>query len=708
LNNKLLHNRVFLTISISLFIFLFVLIWSNKYNLFYVINEEVKSFIIKSKNWAYIYDKSKVDKLINNNIVVINFDEKTLDKLWFPISRRDYKPIIENLNNAWAEIIAFDIIFANNNNLDIEWDDIFAKSIKDAWNVILWWAIISKTFSGQTIWVIEKPLDKFLTWALSFWYYQPNVDIKSNVVTDFRPSAKIYDINKNLWTYNHFGISILKAYYSRIYGKDYINYENSDKDFYYLRPDYKVPFLLSNSNDILINFIPLPNQNENKYSKFTSYSFLDVYENKIDPKAFEWKIVLIWATAKWIKDIFTTPNWIEYGVYVLSNIVNTILTKNYLLYFDKNLELLLIFLLILLSVYFNFYSSWKLLIFSNISIFIIFIVIFPLSIFIYTSYLLNYWFELFFTLLISIIISNIIKYTTENKNKNKLNKALSEYVSKAIADEILSNSWKINLDWERKKLAIYFSDIEWFTTISEKFEPEFLVTFLRDYLSEMSDIIMDSNWFVNKYEWDAIMALWWAFTPYDNSSYYSCLSALKQQKRLLELNEIWIKNWFSSIKVRIGLHVWEAIVWNIWSTWRKMEFTALWDSVNLASRLEWVNKFYWTYICVSEAVYDEVSDLFEFRYLDKIKVKWKNKPVKIFELLWLKNEVSDEILEIKNQFEIAVKLYLKRDFIWAKKIFEELMKQWDNAPKIYIDMCDLYIKTPPPDYWDWVSTMSWK
>jgi len=121
LNNKLLHNRVFLTISISLFIFLFVLIWSNKYNLFYVINEEVKSFIIKSKNWAYIYDKSKVDKLINNNIVVINFDEKTLDKLWFPISRRDYKPIIENLNNAWAEIIAFDIIFANNNNLDIEW-----------------------------------------------------------------------------------------------------------------------------------------------------------------------------------------------------------------------------------------------------------------------------------------------------------------------------------------------------------------------------------------------------------------------------------------------------------------------------------------------------------------------------------------------------------------------------------------------------------
>ncbi|MDD3145197.1 MAG: adenylate/guanylate cyclase domain-containing protein [Candidatus Gracilibacteria bacterium] len=705
MNNKLLHNRVFLTVSISLFIFLLLLVLSSP---FYVINEKIKSFIIKTKNEIYLLDTTKVNKLINNDIVVINFDEKTLDKLGFPISRRDYKPIIENLNNAGAEIIAFDIIFANNNNLDIEGDDIFAKSIKDAGNVILGGAIISKTFSGQTIGVIEKPLDKFLTGALAFGYYQPNVDMKSNVVTSFRPSAKIYDVNKNLSTYNHFGISILKAYYSKIYEKNYLNYENSDKDFYYLRSDYRVPFLLSNSNDILINFVPLPVGAENKYSKFISYSFLDVYENKIDPNAFDGKIVLVGATAKGIKDIFTTPNGIEYGVYVLSNIVNTMLTKNYLLYLDKNLELFLIFSLILLSVYFNLSRSGYVLVFSNISISIIFLVIFPISVLIFTSYLLNHLFELFFALILSLTISNMVKYITENKNKNKLNKALSEYVSKAIADEILSNSGKINLDGERKKLAIYFSDIEGFTTISEKFEPEFLVGFLRDYLSEMSDIIMDSNGFINKYEGDAIMALWGAFTPYDNSSYYSCLSALKQQKRLSELNEIWGKKGFSTIKVRIGLHVGEAIVGNIGSTGRKMEFTALGDSVNLASRLEGVNKFYGTYICVSESIYEEVKDLFEFRYLDKIRVKGKNKPVKIYELLGLKNEVSDERLEIKNQFEKAVKLYLKRDFLGAKKIFEKLIKQGDNAPQIYLDMCEIYMKTPPSDDWDGVSTMSGK
>ncbi|MDD2908072.1 MAG: adenylate/guanylate cyclase domain-containing protein [Candidatus Gracilibacteria bacterium] len=705
MNNKLLHNRVFLTISISSFILFLVLVLSNP---FYIINEKIKSFIIKTKNEIYLLDNSKIDQLINNDIVVINFDEKSLDKLGFPISRREYKPVIENLNNAGAEVIGFDIIFANNNNLDLKGDDIFAKTIKDAGNIVLGGAIISKTFSGQTLGVIEKPLDKFLTGALAFGYYQPNVDIRSNVVNSFRPSAKVYDVNKVLGNYNHFGIAILKAYYSKIYEKDFINYEKSDNNFYYLRPDYKIPFFLSNASDILINFIPLPNSNENKYSKLPSYSFLDVYENKIDPKVFEGKIVLIGATAKGIKDIFTTPNGIEYGVYVLGNIINTVLTKNYLLYLDKNLELFLIFTLILLSVYFNLSRSGYVLVFSNVSISIIFLVIFPISILVFTSYLLNYLFELFFALILSLTISNIVKYITENKNKNKLNKALSEYVSKAIADEILSNSGKINLDGERKKLAIYFSDIEGFTSISEKFEPEFLVTFLRDYLSEMSDIIMDEKGFINKYEGDAIMGLWGAFTPYDNYSYYSCLSALKQQKRLSELNEIWSKSGFSVIKVRIGLHVGEAIIGNIGSAGRKMEFTALGDSVNLASRLEGVNKFYGTYICVSENVYEEVKDDFEFRYLDKIRVKGKNKPIKIYELLSLKGELDKKRENIRNSFVVAVDLYNNRDFLLAKDKFKELINLGDTASKYYFEMCENYIKNIPSIDWDGVSEMKSK
>jgi len=97
LNKKLLENRVFLTFLISIFILFLILILRGP---FYIINEKLKSFIIKTKNEIYLLDTTKTNRLINNSIVIVTFDEKTLDKLGFPISRRDYKPIIDNLNNA--------------------------------------------------------------------------------------------------------------------------------------------------------------------------------------------------------------------------------------------------------------------------------------------------------------------------------------------------------------------------------------------------------------------------------------------------------------------------------------------------------------------------------------------------------------------------------------------------------------------------------
>jgi adenylate cyclase len=136
--------------------------------------------------------------------------------------------------------------------------------------------------------------------------------------------------------------------------------------------------------------------------------------------------------------------------------------------FPKNLEILFIFLLIALSVYFNLSRSSYVVVFSNISIAIIFLVIFPWVIFASTNLLLNYFFQLYLAFILSLALSNVVKYLLENKDKNKLNKALTEYVSKAIADEILSSGGQVKLDGEEKRITIYFSDIEGFTSISEK------------------------------------------------------------------------------------------------------------------------------------------------------------------------------------------------------------------------------------------------
>lgn len=684
---KLLKNRPFSSIFFAIIIF-FVIYTFSSFWFFVSINEKINNTFMTLKSIIK-------QNVINKNIVLVAIDEKTLEHLGFPFSRDHYKTFIQNLNSKKKPaVIGFDIIFADKS--DSKNDKIFADSIKEAWNIILGTAIINQEWNNWELkQIIEKPLDIFEKEAYSYWYFQPRLSNNSQALS-FVPYAKLYDKDGVLWEYNHFAIAILKAYFWQIYKKDFRNYNQKDENHYYLKENLNIPFAKTWWTDILINYIPKPAKNKWKITNFPIYSFWDIYENNFNPDDFEDKIVIVWATARGIKDIFYTTNDIEYWVVVQANIVNMILEKNFLFYFDNYLEWILIFLLIITSIYFSISGSWTVIFFANLSIAIMFLVIYPSFAVIFNWYILNNLFELFLALPFSIMIWNIIKYLTENDNKLKLSKALSEYVSKAIVKEILSNSWDIKLDWEVRKLTIFFSDIEWFTSISERFSPQELVTFLRNYLSYMSNIILDNAWFINKYEWDAIMALWWAFSDSSRDSYHACLSAIKQQEMLKDLNKNWKELDFPEIKARIWIHTGQAIVWNIWAVWRKIEYTALWDSVNLASRLEWVNKFYWTYICISEDVYEETKEYFEFRYLDKITVKWKEKAVKIYELLSLKWELDEVKTEIISEFEKAVFKYNSRDFSGAKVIFENIYKKYSDSPsKTYVERCEYFIKNPP-------------
>ncbi len=717
---KNLKNRNILSLLLSILIFILIFIISIS-QIFYFFNKKIQDLYFMFNNIS-----------INQDIVVVEIDEETLSwrrwKDWnitrewlgrFPFDRKNYSVVIDNLNKAWVSIIALDIIFWEKSSY--ESDILLSNSIKNAWNVILWlWT--------DSSWILQYPYEKFANNMYYSWYLAPNISTTNKIVYSFKP---FFRFRWNNMLSDHFILAIIKWFYSKIYNDESIlkqkpilykdklllsnnieltlsskynneelfvankllNWELSKKEEYEYNDVIKS---IRNKENILINYTK---------NNFVKLSFLDVYYNNFDKNLLKNKIIIIWATANWIKDTFDTPIWNKYWVYVHVNAINTILTKNYIKYLNNNLELLLIFLFILICVYFNFNISRSsyLLIFSNLALVLLFCLFIIYSIK-YTNYLLNYPVELGFSFILSLVISNILKYYIENKQKIKLNKALSEYVSVDVANEILSWDWEIKLDWEKKDIAIFFSDIEWFTSISEKLSPEELVSFLREYLWSMSKIIINDKWYVDKYEWDAIMALWWVKTDLLSTNRI-CISALLQQKKLLELNNIWKDKWLPIIKARIGLHYWSAVIWDIWSDWLKKNFTALWDNINLASRLEWVNKFYGTYICASEIIYEKEKYNFEFRYLDKIRVKWKKIPIKIYELLWFKWEISYEIIQIREMYNEWVKLYNNRDFNWAQKIFEKLIKMWDNASKFYLNMCNIYKETPPSLDWDWVSEM---
>jgi adenylate cyclase len=531
-------------------------------------------------------------------------------------------------------------------------------------------------------------LNKHLLWK---GISSPIVDRVTNVSYGYKP---YYRDEKEGITYEFFPVVIAKKFLwidtpsiSRKYSYDLdkftsLPYINKDKHLVYVNQMWV-------SNYPRISFYDIYNENEFKR-----------VSKQID---LEGKIIIIWATAKALDDTISTTMWEMYGVYYHANALSMILSWRGIKFVPEVVEWWLLFLVLIISIYFNLSRSGNILLLSNICIVALFWIFFPIFTAIFANMIINHIYELYIALIFWLALSNIFKYMIENKHKNKLNKALWEYVSKDIAAEILSWSWKINLDGEDKKTAIFFSDIEWFTSISEKFTPEDLVKFLREYLSSMSNIILDERGFINKYEWDAIMALWGVFWPQVGKyTHDACESALKQQETLKVLNIKWEREWFTEIKARIGIHVWNAIIWNIWAEWRKMEFTALGDNVNLASRLEWVNKFYWTYICVSEDVVKETRDDFSYRYLDKIRVKWKEKPVVIYELLSRKGCLLESKKSTILKFTQWIKLYLNKDFEKAVKIFNICMQEWDIPSITYYERAKVFLDTPPIWEWDWV------
>ena len=155
------------------------------------------------------------------------------------------------------------------------------------------------------------------------------------------------------------------------------------------------------------------------------------------------------------------------------------------------------------------------------------------------------------------------------------------------------------------------------------------------------------------------------------------------------------------------MHYWDAIVWDLWTS-EKLNYTAIGDNVNLASRLEGINKYYWTRVIMSENFYEKILDKnkFAIRLLDKITVKWKSEPVKIYELMLIPlDKITDWLRNYINDFEIWLELYFKWEFFEAKKVWESLLntEYWKNDPtlKIFLERIDYLLKNKPEN-WDGV------
>ena len=289
-----------------------------------------------------------------------------------------------------------------------------------------------------------------------------------------------------------------------------------------------------------------------------------------------------------------------------------------------------------------------------------------------------------------------VMVTALNIAKAALN-SFSKYVPRMIVDQLLRVGTIAELGGEKKKITVLFSDIKNFTQLSEQLPPNVLMLHLSEYLNALTNCIHRYNGNIDKYIGDSIMAFWGAPVDDPNQVHHACLALLDCQSEVGRLSRVAVARGKPVFATRFGMNVGEAIVGNLGSSDR-LNYTAIGDTVNLASRLEEANKAYQSDIIVSEAVYLEARDRFLFRPVDIIRVKGKEKSMTVYELL-SENEhgtefpPTDEQLNIHRVFTEAYRLYHRDEYQASLVLLRELLVRHpdDILTKIYVKRCQEHL-----------------
>jgi len=294
----------------------------------------------------------------------------------------------------------------------------------------------------------------------------------------------------------------------------------------------------------------------------------------------------------------------------------------------------------------------------------------------------------------------------ERSGKRFVQEALGRYTSTALVRELMEHPEYLSLEWgESREMSVYFSDIQGFTTISEGLKPETLVALLNDYLTTMTDLVLQHGGVVDKYIGDAIMAFWGAPLPAKDHAKRAVRCAIAMRNKCDELRAGGQEKFGLEVYARACVNSGGAVVGNMGSK-HKYNYTVMGDMVNLASRLESANKAYETFLMVSESTVARLDDEFDVRELDRIAVKGKETAVTVYEVIDVKGKSDPAWLARARRFEEGLVKYRAQDFAGAREIFAA--NTGDGPSDVYVERCEHFLANPPGAGWDGVWRMKEK
>ena len=616
-----------------------------------------------------------------DNIVIVGIDEESFRemKLPWPWPRSIHGKLIKALKNLGAKLIVMDIIFSDLSTP--REDKAMAEAIKQFGGIVLAADIEIVRTERFAQKVLITPLKEFLNAGASYGVSSIPVDTDNVVRHIFWGSPEIPSLE----------VAVLE--------KLGISRERDERKMVnFIGPAYQIPYVpyykvLRNDFDFQEEFFKNKVVMVGKYSRpsrelVTDLSSKDKHRYHFQPPS-PVRGVDMFATPFYIMDNRLTPG-IEIHANMLSSLIRNDLIKPL-----RAVEAIVF--IVLLSVFLTIINlNWRPL--KNIGLNLLFTMIYLIF-----SYLLLTRQSLFIpfaapflAIFINFVSSGVSSYMGVEKKRRYLKRAFSLYLSPQVADKVLEEPDKLKLGGQRVLATVLFSDLADFTKISEKIEPEEVVSILTRYNTEMTRIIFKYNGTLDKFVGDAIMAIWGAPVKDEDQAFHACLAALEMQGRMKTLaNEINIPD--QRLSMRIGINTGSVMAGNMGSE-ERFDFTVIGDNVNIASRLESLNKTYGTEILIGESTYAKIGGRLTIRELDWVRVKGKSQLIKIFELMDGGEKLFVDI------FEEGLHLYQNGYFDAAHRKFIEALKinPMDKPSKLYIERCVYLMNSPPQERWSGV------
>lgn len=685
----------------------------------------------------------------NKDVVVLLIDEASLQSMeplvgrW-PWNRAIYGELIDFLTQAGAKAVLFDVLFTEpqvprdqNGELG-EADQTLVTASASSANAHHAFVIIMDVEDEVNKSLINKPLPA---------PFVENFSLKNVTSTKSMPEYNNYFLPiKELWENTHsMGVVEFSGDRDGVYRSTHL-LRPYQGNFY---PVLSMSGILENhkgekihlaDEKIQIGKLEVPLLWEGKYlinmkRDFNNYSIGGVFAtiqklNKgetdkliVNPEEFKDKIILLGASAVGVDDLKMTATGKDVpGVYLHASVISNFLDRDFVTQFSPALTLL-IFAIINITLGILIIGGQNL----TAPLIVFFVALLGhlgVSWFVFNEW--RVWVLVFAPLAclgLNFLILFIVKSFTEGKEKKFLRQAFSNYISPELIEIMYQSGEAPKLGGDVGRRTAYFTDIQGFSTFSEKLTAPKLVELLNEYLTVMTDILIEERGTLDKYEGDAIIAFYGAPMHLPDHAERAVRTALRMQNELGKLREKWRSEgdkWpkiVHDMRMRIGINTGEIVTGNMGSKMR-MNYTMMGDAVNLAARLEESAKQYGIFIQISHFTHGEVKESFLCRELDTLRVVGKSEPITTYEPL-MEISGTDELLrKLKAEFETGLTLYKAQKWDEAIASFERSLKLENerfpelshkpNPSKIYIERCQEFKSQPPGEGWDGVYNLTHK